>query len=186
MATSSYVAELKHKLATDAMEFILKYINVLVVASVKFFWATPYAYLLRLDQVETFVMIQLGGILGFLFFYSFFSFILKELKLVWPFIYYITPRIFKVRFEQWLERRRVKKLTANKFTRTNKMIARIRRKYGMFGIVFLTPILLSIPVGALLGTKYFHHKRSFIPSMMLSIFLWGIVSVLFFGIFLDH
>ena len=168
------------------MEFILKYINVIAIASIKFFWATPYAYLFRLNQVETFVMIQLGGLLGFLFFYSFFSFLLKELKLIWPFIYFITPRIFKVRFEQWLDLRRYRKLTANKFTRRNKMIANIRRKYGMAGIVLLTPILLSIPIGALLGPKYFHHRKSFIPWMLLSIVMWSVASILLFGIFLPH
>ena len=61
------------------MEFILKYINVMVIASIKFFWATPYAYLFRLNQIETFVMVELGGLLGFLLFYSLFSFLLKEL-----------------------------------------------------------------------------------------------------------
>jgi hypothetical protein len=120
-----------------------------------------------------------------LFFYSFFSFMLKELKLVWPLIYHITPRIFKLKFEHWLDRRRYKRLTANRFTRSNKMIVRIRRKYGMVGIIVLTPIILSIPVGAFLGTKYFHHNYNFIPSMLLSIFLWGIVSLLLFSTFLS-
>ncbi len=159
----------------------------MVIASIKFFWATPYAfYLFRLNQVETFVMIELGGLLGFLFFYSFFSFLLKELRLIWPLIYCITPRIFKVRFEQWLDRRRYQKQTAYKFTRSNKMIVRIRRKYGMLGIVVLTPVLLSIPLGAFIGTKYFHHKRNFIPSMMASIFIWGIISILIFGKLIHH
>jgi hypothetical protein len=158
----------------------------MVIASIKFFWATPYAYLFRLDRVETFVMVELGGLLGFLFYYALFSFLLKELKLIWPLIYYVTPHIFKVRFEQWRIRRRYRKLMANKFTRTNKMIVDIRRKYGMVGIVLLTPVLLSIPVGALLGTKYFHHRKSFIPWMLLSIFAWGIVSVYFFGTILHH
>lgn len=168
------------------MEYIFKYLNVLVIASVKFFWATPYAYLLKLNVVETFVLVQLGGLLGFIFFYALFSFLLKELKLIWPLIYYVTPRIFKVRFEQWLDSRRYRKLTANKFTRTNKLIVVSRKKYGMLGIVLLTPVVLSLPLGAFLGTKYFHHKRSFIPWMLLSIFVWGIISVLLFGIFLHH
>ena len=166
------------------MGIILKYINVIIIASLKFFWATPYAYLFGLNKVETFVMMEIGGLLGFLFFYSFFSFMLKELKLIWPLIYHITPRIFRLRFEQWLDRRRYRKLTANRFTRSNKMIVRIRRKYGMLGIIVLTPIILSIPVGAFLGTKYFHHNYNFIPSMLLSIFLWGIVSLLLFSTFL--
>lgn len=158
----------------------------MLIASVKFFWATPYAYLFRLNRIETFVFIELGGILGFLFFYAFFSFLLKELKLIWPLVYYVTPRIFKVRVEQWRDSRRYRKLTANKFTRRNKMIVNIRRKSGMLGIIILTPILLSIPIGALLGTKYFHHRQDFIPLMILSVFGWGIVSVLLFGIFLHH
>lgn len=161
----------------------MKYINVIVIASVKFFWATPYAFLFRLNHIETLVMIELGGIFGFLFFYVLFSFLLKELKLIWPMIYFITPRIFKVRFEQWLDTRRYRRLTANKFTRRNKMIVHIRQKTGMLGIILLTPVVLSIPVGAFLGTKYFHHKRGFIPWMLFSIFAWGIVSILFFGIF---
>ena len=168
------------------MGILFKYINVIVIASLKFFWATPYAYLFGLNKVETFVMMEIGGLLGFLFFYSFFSFMLKELKLIWPLIYHITPRIFKLRFEQWIDMRRYKRLTANKFTRNNKMIVRIRRNYGMLGIVILTPVILSIPVGAFLGTKYFHHKNNFIPSMLLSIFLWGIVSLLLFSTFLRH
>lgn len=168
------------------MGIILKYINVIVIASLKFFWATPYSYLFGLKELETFILIEIGGLLGFLFYYYFFSLLLKELKLIWPLIYYITPRIFKVRFEHWMDMRRYRRLTANKFTRSNKMIVRIRRNYGMFGIVVLTPVILSIPVGAFLGTKYFHHKNNFIPSMLLSIFLWGIVSVLLFSTFLRH
>jgi len=168
------------------MGIILKYINVIVIASLKFFWATPYSYLFGLKELETFILIEIGGLFGFLFYYYFFSLLLKELKLIWPLIYYITPRIFKVRFEHWMDMKRYRRLTANKFTRTNKMIVRIRRNYGMFGIVVLTPVILSIPVGAFLGTKYFHHKNNFIPSMLLSIFLWGIVSVLLFSTFLHH
>jgi hypothetical protein len=168
------------------MGIIFKYINVIVIASLKFFWATPYSYLFGLKELETFILIEIGGLLGFLFYYYFFSLLLKELKLIWPLIYYITPRIFKVRFEHWMDMRRYRRLTANKFTRSNKMIVRIRRNYGMFGIVVLTPVILSIPVGAFLGTKYFHHKNNFIPSMLLSIFLWGIVSVLLFSTFLRH
>ncbi|MCE1197367.1 MAG: hypothetical protein LWW85_00235 [Marinilabiliales bacterium] len=168
------------------MGLILKYLNVIAIASIKFFWATPYAYLFHLNKIETFVMIQLGGLFGFLFYYALFSFLLKEIKLIWPAIYFITPPLFKVRFEHWLILRKEKKRLAKKFTRTNKLIVRIRRDHGMLGIVLLTPVLLSIPVGALLGTKYFRHRKGFIPSTLISIFVWGFVSVVFFGIFLPH
>ncbi len=165
------------------MDYLFKYLNIVLIASVKFFWATPYAILFKLNEIETFVMIEIGGILGFIFFYYFFALILKEIKLFWPNVYMVTPAIFRIRFELWLKERREKRLNASKFTRTNKMVVRIRDRWGIVGIVILTPILLSIPLGALIGSKYFRHVHGFIPWMMVSIFLWGIASVMFFSLF---
>lgn len=166
------------------MEYILKLVSVSLVASVKYFWATPYSFGLKLNEWETLFFIETGGIFGFLFFYYFFAFLFKELKLLWPIVYNFTPVIFKVRFEMWVIRRIQKKITARKFTKRNKMIIKMRRRYGIWGLVILSPIILSIPVGALLGTKYFSHNRHFIPYMLLSIMIWGIVSVSFFSSFM--
>lgn len=168
------------------MEYILKLLNVSFIASIKYFWATPYAFLFKLNEWETLFCIEVGGILGFLLYYYFFRFLLKELKILWPLVYNITPTLFKVRFELWRDRSRKDRLTRKKFTHTNKIIAKIRRRYGMWGIIVLSPILLSIPIGALLGSKYFTHRHGFIPFMILSISIWGIISVSFFGIFMNH
>jgi len=168
------------------MEYILKVLSVFLVASVKYFWATPYSFGLRLNEWETIFFMEAGGILGFLFYYYFFGFLFKELKLLWPVVYYFTPIQFKVRFEMWLERKRERKLTARKFTSRNKLIVRMRRHSGMWGLVLLSPIILSIPVGGLLGNKYFKHNHRFIPYMILSIVIWGIVSVSFFSTFMNH
>ena len=168
------------------MEYILKLLSVFLVASVKYFWATPYSFGLKLNEWETIFFMELGGILGFLFFYYFFGFLFKELKLLWPVVYHFTPVLFKVRFEMWLNRQREKKVLARKFTKRNKLIIRIRRRYGMWGLVVLSPIILSIPVGALLGNKYFKNSQHFIPYMLLSILIWGVVSVSFFSIFMKH
>ncbi len=167
------------------MEYILKLISVFLVASVKYFWATPYSFGLNLNEWETLLFMETGGILGFLFFYYFFGFLFKELKLLWPIVYNFTPVIFKVRFEMWVRRQRENRITARKFTKRNKMIVRMRKRYGIWGLVILSPVILSIPIGALLGNKYFRHDHHFIPYMILSIFLWGLVSVSFFGIFMN-
>ena len=105
---------------------------------------------------------------------------------MWPIVYRFTPVLFKVRFEMWIKRRQLKRKYARKFTKKNKMIVRMRRRYGMWGIVILSPVILSIPVGALLGNKYFSHDHHFIPYMLLSIVIWGIVSVSFFSTFMNH
>ena len=35
----------------------------------------------------------------------------------------------------------------------------MRKRYGMWGVVILSPIILSIPLGALLGNKYFRRDQ---------------------------
>lgn len=171
---------------TVNMEYILKLLNVSFIASIKYFWATPYAYIFKLNAVETLFCIEIGGIIGFLLYYYFFRFLLAELKLLWPVVYFFTPVIFKVRFEQWRDRRRRRQLTRRKFTNMNKFIVKIRVRYGMCGIIVLSPVILSIPIGALLGTKYFPHRHGFIPYMILSISVWGVISVAFFGVLMNH
>lgn len=165
-----------------SMEYILKLLNVSFVASIKYFWSTPYAFILNLNVLETFLSIEIGGIIGFLLYYYFFRFLLKELKILWPVVYSFTPALFKVRFELWRLRRRQKIMSRRKFTHMNKFIVKIRKRYGMWGIIVLSPIILSIPIGALLGTKYFPNKHGFIPYMILSISVWGVISVALFGV----
>lgn len=168
------------------MEYILKMLSVFLIASVKYFWATPYSFGMKLNEWETIIFLEAGGILGFLFFYYFFGFLFKEFKLLWPVVYRFTPVLFKVRFEMWLKRIKTKRISARKFTKRNKMIIQLRRRYGMWGVVILSPIILSIPLGALLGNKYFKHNHQFMPYMILSIVVWGIVSVAFFRTFMNH
>jgi hypothetical protein len=168
------------------MEYILKLLSVFLVASIKYFWATPYSFGMKLNIWETLILMETGGILGFLFFYYFFGFLFKELKLLWPVVYNFTPVLFKVRFEMWVKRQRENRVFARKFTKRNKMIVRIRDRYGMWGLLILSPVILSIPVGALLGNKYFRHDRHFIPYMIIAIIVWGVISVSFFSTFMKH
>jgi hypothetical protein len=141
---------------------------------------------MKLNEWETIFFMEAGGILGFLFFYYLFGFLFKELKLLWPFVYNFTPILFKVRFEMWVKQQKLSRTNARKFTKKNKMIVQMRKRYGMWGLVILSPIILSIPLGALLGNKYFKHNHHFIPYMILSIVVWGIVSVALFSTFMNH
>jgi hypothetical protein len=168
------------------MEYMFKVLSVFLVASIKYFWATPYSFGMKLNEWETIFFMETGGMLGFLFYYYFFGFLFKELKLLWPMVYNFTPVLFKVRFEMWLVRQRILRVNARKFTRRNKMIVKMRRRYGMWGLIILSPVILSIPVGALLGNKYFKHNHQFISYMLLSILIWGIVSVTLFSTFMKH
>jgi hypothetical protein len=55
-----------------------------------------------------------------------------------------------------------------KFTPTNKKIIRLKKSLGVFGITFLAPLLLSIPVGTIIVAKFFGKQRFTYPLLLLS------------------
>lgn len=58
------------------------------------------------------------------------------------------------------------------FTPSRRRIIRVKQHFGIFGIAFLGG-LLGVPVGALLAFKYFGHRSSTLPIMMMGYVLWS-------------
>lgn len=67
-----------------------------------------------------------------------------------------------------------------KFSKFKRWLVRFIHQYGLFGIAFLTPVLLSVPVGTLLAASIEHNKWKIKRYMLISFINW---SVLFFGFF---
>jgi hypothetical protein len=63
---------------------------------------------------------------------------------------------------------------SKKFTWRNKMIVKVKRKYGLLGLAVLTPSVLSMPLGMLLAERYFHNKQRVILFMITSVIFWSI------------
>ena len=59
-----------------------------------------------------------------------------------------------------------------------RLIAKTRSRFGLAGIAFLTPILLSIPVGSMMAMSLYKNKRMVFAYMFASICFW---SLLFIG-----
>jgi hypothetical protein len=76
------------------------------------------------------------------------------------------------RFQKWFKPKQI-------FSKTSRRLIRIKQKGGLPLVAFLTPIILSIPVGCLLATAFIHNKKQIILWQMGSILLWGLV---FFGL----
>ena len=49
------------------------------------------------------------------------------------------------------------------------------RKYGVYGIAAITPILLSIPIGTIIALRLFPEKRKTVPVLMSSVVIWAII-----------
>lgn len=65
-----------------------------------------------------------------------------------------------------------------KFKNLRKFI-RIKNSYGLIGIAFLSPVLISIPVGCIVSASFEHNKNRIIRLQLLSVVFW---SVLLFGL----
>lgn len=62
-----------------------------------------------------------------------------------------------------------------KFSWKNRHLVRIRRKWGIWGIAFLTPILLGLPVGVLLSLTLTSDKMKIIKPMIISLLSWSLI-----------
>jgi hypothetical protein len=59
------------------------------------------------------------------------------------------------------------------FTPRNRRIIRIWKKYGLWGVAWLTPILLSIPVGTFIMTRLEKKKKKIVFKLLISIVTWS-------------
>ena len=153
---------------------IFKIIQVFLLATVKFVLTFPYALLIGLNFQQTIISVTLGGIAGFLFFYHFSGFAIRQFHHVKTFVWKHSPVSFKFHYRKLVNRR--KKVTGERiFTRRNRLIVKFRSKYGLFGIIVASPIILSLPIGAFLLNKYYPKHKMALSYMILSILSWAAV-----------
>ena len=65
-----------------------------------------------------------------------------------------------------------------KFSRKNKLIVRVKSRWGLIGLALITPTIISIPVGTLLAARYFGNNWRTLPYMLLSVVGWGFVATI--------
>jgi len=146
------------------MALLLKYASVWAVSMLKFIFGPLAGYGLRLSYIET-VLLTVGGMMTSVLLFTFLG---KGLK-------------------KWLATlsKKPKKL----FTSKNRKKVEIWRKYGIIGVAFLTPLLLT-PIGGTLAAVSFGEKPSKIIFYMLisgigfSLLFTG--AIYFFGDTLIH
>jgi hypothetical protein len=160
----------------------LKIINVFLLATIKYVLTFPYALLIGLNFEQTLIVVTLGGIIGFLFFYYLTGFAIKHVHLIKSFLRRHLPPIFYLKYRQLVNWR--KKITGERvFSKKNRMIVWFRAKLGLPGILILSPVILSLPLGAFLLNKYYSKSKFVMPFMVLSILSWTVVFVAFALIF---
>lgn len=162
------------------MPHYLKIINVFLLATVKYFYTPLAAFLLKLGLWETMITMISGGIVSFITFY----YISKILRIIFR---YVLPALRKVipvrwlnRHKTWKNQRAEKRKHKKIFTRRNKFIVKFRKHYGFWGIIVAMPVIISIPIGAILIRKYFNHRKGSFVYPILAIAVEGAILCLLF------
>jgi len=149
---------------------IYKAISLFLLSAVKFALAPASGFALGFSTNQVILITSIGGVTGVLFFYSLSGFFIK--------------RALKSK-KQKLEKAKLEgKIIENKsFTFKNKLIVKIKRKFGIWGIALITPAIISIPVGSILSARFYRRDKKTLSVLSLSVILWSVCLSLFFNIF---
>jgi hypothetical protein len=60
------------------------------------------------------------------------------------------------------------------FTKFNRRIIRLRQRFGLAGIAFITPMFLSTPLGAFIAERFYRDKQRVILYLSVSVVLWAL------------
>lgn len=153
------------------MSGFLKILIVFAVSSIKFLIAPALSFSLGLNFMQTLLSTTSGGITGviFFFFLSRWSILLYKRYFV-LYTYKIKNGIY-----DFLNMGIPVIVPSRRFTRRNRFIIKVIRKYGLSGIVILTPILLSIPLGTFLATRYYSSNRYLLVYLIGSVLFWSLL-----------
>jgi hypothetical protein len=135
-------------------------LTIIFFASWKFAAIFPVAIIvMKMSFAETMLYTNLGGIVGILIF-TYFS-----------------------RFLIYLGNKVLPKKTQKKhklFNKRNRRIVNIKVKYGLPGVVILSPVLLSIPIGSFLIAKYYGAKPINLLYLVAGQVAWSLIYCLIY------
>ncbi|MEI6143552.1 MAG: hypothetical protein WCP85_30020 [Mariniphaga sp.] len=154
------------------MAHYLEILFIVLFSSVKFALVPPIAILqYNYSILESIIYTTIGGTLGVFTFY----FLSKELLLLWHIVKAFILRKHKHHYHLQHKQR-------PRFTTFSRRLVRFKQRWGLVGLVVITPCVLSIPVGTFIAAKYYPGKHS-IFLLCCSVFIWSLVlngSVLLF------
>jgi len=164
---------------------LYKIIILLLISSIKFIFAFPYAFSNKFSFEQTFIITSIGGIAGILFF----GFITSELIKLYDWFAHVYmhnhPKIRKrmKSFKDFLVKLLPKKKRKKIFSQRTKRFIKIKNRWGLIGISALTPIILSIPIGTFLAIRFFKATKKTIFYLVLFVIFWSLVfsSLIYFA-----
>ncbi|PCJ24911.1 MAG: hypothetical protein COA97_08815 [Flavobacteriales bacterium] len=130
---------------------ILEFAGLLLLASTKFAVAVGVLLLpsTNYSYIEIVMTLILGGFSGVSFFYYFSNWANNLIN-----------RLF--------QKKKV-------FSKTTRRFIKFKNKYGLIGISFISPIIISLPVGSFLASRFFSKKKYTLFIMLVGVVFWSLI-----------
>lgn len=129
---------------------LLKYLTVGLTCSIKYIFGVLGAIGAGFNLIEILITTLVGGIIGVIVYLYLWELILKLYRRSFP----------------------PKKKEGIKINNTKRWIVKIIIKYELYGIAFLTPLLLSVPIGTMMAAALEPNKGRIIRFMFFSFLGW--------------
>ncbi|MFC2111153.1 hypothetical protein ACFLQ5_01735 [Bacteroidota bacterium] len=150
----------------------LKHLEIIIISSVKFLFASPISYLYGFTYMQTVITTAIGGIVGVFVFVSFSGWFLNKYKKFSETIY----NLFSIPFMSDTVNSHAKvKSKKRVFTMKNKLLAKMKINFGYLGLIAFTPVFLSIPLGAFLIKRYYGKEKNTLIYLTVSVVFWSFV-----------
>jgi uncharacterized membrane protein len=145
------------------------------MSTVKFSFALPLSFKFGFNFSQTFIYTTVGGILGVFIFYFFSRWLIRIYEI------HFKARVTRIVHQifEWFNRRHIAEkyfpMRKRNFTKRNRFIIKIRRRWGFIGIIILTPVILSIPIGAFIVARYYRSEKNGLLYLALSVVSWSLL-----------
>ncbi len=166
---------------------LLKIILLILLSSVKFIAGPPFAYAYNqkyeFSFAEAVIYSIIGGMLG-VFVFTFFS---EQLIRLIRYLKHHGKKVISRKdiFSKpeadvdvpvniqytYVEKKEQPKIV---FTRRNRRLVKIWKKYGLAGIAFITPCIVSIPIGTVIANALESNRKKIFLYMFISVVFWSI------------
>ncbi len=134
--------------------------------------------MIGMDFTGTLLTMITGGILGFLGYYHFSKIVIISTRHIKPIARTIIPDSIQDQYRRNRKKRLIKRQNRKKFSWRNRLLVKLGKNYGMYSIIILTPILISLVLGAFLLRKYYSDRKEALPLMVVSIIVEGSLLVI--------
>jgi hypothetical protein len=154
-------------MASEQLTHWLKIGEVALIASVKFLLAPFESERQGFNFGESFTITTIGGAIGILVFYYAGAYI----STWWRHFMALIKSVFLRKPPEVIERKKKKK----NFTRGRRFIVGVKTRFGLAGVAFVTPSLISIPIGSMVAAQFFRKRKPVLLYLFTALVFWSLV-----------